>query len=144
MRTASHRRGVASDRGRGWVFATSLAASALALAGLLAWQFHDAPGLQRSSLAQRAKSRGREMSSSAARLADLVEANVRFTRPDIPGLGRAPRRSCTSGAGREWTRSPREIRTELTRSIRERLLGRGYEVRPLVDVVVLDGLDSAD
>ena len=134
--------GVVSSRGRGWVFAASLAASALALAGLLAWQFRDAPALQRSSLAQRAKSEVEDVIKRST-LADLVEADVRFTRPDVPGPDALL--SVVYVRRREGVdRSSREIRTELTRSIRERLLGRGYEVRPLVDVIVLDGLDSPD
>lgn len=67
----------------------------------------------------------------------LVEANIRFTAPDIQGqntlLGVVyVQRQPGVTASRE------EIRTSLTRAIQSRLLAQGFNVTPLIDVNVLE------
>lgn len=131
-------RGVRYGRGRSWVFPASLAVSVAALIALLTWQFWVSPGLQRSGRAQRITAEVEDV-VERCRLADLVEANVRFTRPDVPGQDTLlavvyVRRHAHAGVGR----ASGEVRSELTRAIQERIIGLGYRVRPLVDVRVLD------
>jgi len=106
------------------------------LAGLMLWQFSDAPNLQRSSRAQRANAEVQQV-VQRSNLAKLVESNVRFTGADIPGqetllcvvyVQRQP-----NSAG-----STEQIRADLTQSIQTRLLQQGFNVTPLVEVTVLE------
>lgn len=124
------------DRGQPWLFPASLAVSAATLAALVAWQFSDSPNLRRSSLAQRATA-AVEQAIGGEDVADLVEANVRFTRPQISGQETllavlfVQRRL-------DVDLSAEAIRDRLTRSIRRRLAERGFEVTSLIDISVLD------
>ena len=92
-------------------------------------------------LAQRARAEVEDVIKQS-RQVDLVEANVRFTRPNIPGrdtllavvyVRRHP--GVAEPAGK--------VRAELTRSIQERIIQRGYKVRPLVDVTLLEDPTSS-
>ena len=129
-------RGARYDRGRRLVFPATLAVTALALGGLLAYQFADPPNLQRPTRAQSATAEIQEAVKGSG-LADLVEANVRFTRSDIPGQNTllgvvyVQRRPDAGGMPAE------QIRERLTRAIQTRLLEEGFDVTPLVDVSVL-------
>jgi uncharacterized membrane protein len=67
----------------------------------------------------------------------LVEANIRFTRSEVPGQNTllgvvyVQRRSGVTASGEE-------IRNTLTRQIQTRLLEQGFNVTPLIDVNVLE------
>ena len=71
------------DRGTEAVSRVVMAASAVMLAGLLAWQLGSRPELQRDTIEK-------EISAAMSQLVTddpevgLVEVNARFTRPDIP------------------------------------------------------------
>lgn len=77
-------RGARYKRGKKWMVPVALIVTVLALAGLLTWQFFAPPNLQRSSIAQRANSEIQELVNES-RLANLLEANVRFTASDLDG-----------------------------------------------------------
>lgn len=129
-------RGARYDRGKQWAFPVVLAVTVVALVGLLTWQFSSLPGLQRSTLTQRANADIQKVVNGSD-LAKLVEANVRFTPSDIKGqntlLGTV---YVQRQAG--VTESSQEIRDRLTRAIQTHLLEQGYNVTPLIDVSVLE------
>lgn len=110
--------------------------SAIALTGLVIWQFSDSPNLQRSSRAQRANAEVQQVVQQND-VARLVESNVRFTRADIPGQETL---LCVVYVQRQpnITRSAEQIRADLTQAIQTRLLEQGFKVTPLVDVTVLE------
>ncbi len=134
-------RGARYDRGKKWVFPAGLAVSAAAVAGLLAWQFSTSPNLQRSSRAQRAAAQIQKAVEKSG-LAQLVEANVRFTRPNIKGQNTllgvvyVQRRS-------DVAESSQAIRDRLKRDIQTDLLAEGFNVTPLIDVTVFDPVSEA-
>lgn len=127
-------------RGHGWVFPASLAASALVLASLLAWQFSSPPHLQRSSRAQAATAEVQRAVEGSS-LARLVEARVRFTRSSIEGQDTL---LCVVYVERRAgvAETEADISASLTRAIQARLLERGFNVTPLVDVRVLGAPSS--
>jgi uncharacterized hydrophobic protein (TIGR00271 family) len=129
-------RGIRYERGKRWVFLFSLTVTILLLMTLLFWQFSKSPGLQRSSLSQRAAAEIQKVVERSGH-AKLVEANVRFTRPSMEAqntlLGviyvqRSPRSNLTS----------EEIRSDLTRAIQAQLVEQGFNVTPFIDVNVLE------
>ncbi|MBD3885335.1 DUF389 domain-containing protein [Phormidium tenue FACHB-886] len=124
------------QRGKRGVFPLSVGVSATVLAGLMLWQFSDAPNLQRSSRAQRANAEVQQVVQQS-NLAKLVESNVRFTGADISGQETL---LCVVYVQRQpsITRSAEQIRADLTRSIQTRLLQQGFNVTPLVEVTVLE------
>lgn len=129
-------RGARYERGKKRMFPSVLAVTVMVLAGLLVWQFSSLPNLQRSSLAQRANSEIQNVVNSSG-VAQVVETNVRFTRPDITGqntlLGTV---YVQRQAG--VSESAEEIRMRLTRDIQAQLLEQDYNVTPLIDVSVLE------
>lgn len=128
--------GVRYQRGKKWLFPSSLAVTIVTLISLLTWQLGSSPELQRSSRSQRATAQIQK-AVSESNLAELVEANVRFTRPSIKGQNTllgvvyVQRKSGV-------TVSDREIRQRLTNAIQNQLLQQGFNVTPLVDVSVLE------
>ncbi len=127
--------GARYERGRRLVFPAALAVSAAALAGLLALQFVSPPELQRPTRAQRAVAAiGQAVQESG--LADPIEVNARFTRPEIPGQNTllgviyVQRRA-------EVDLPAEDIRDRLTQAIQAHLLEHGFNVTPLIDVSVL-------
>ena len=128
--------GARYQRGQAWAFPAILVVTTAALAGLLTWQFSNSPNLQRSSRSQRATAEIQKVVDESG-LASLVEANVRFTRPDIQGqntlLG-------TVYVQRQQgvEQSTETIRTQLTQNIQTHLLNQGFNVTPLIDVSVLE------
>ncbi|MBD2075005.1 DUF389 domain-containing protein [Phormidium sp. FACHB-592] len=128
--------GARYQRGQAWAFPAILVVTTVALAGLLTWQFSNSPNLQRSSRSQRATAEIQKVVDESG-LASLVEANVRFTRPDIKGqntlLG-------TVYVQRQQgvEQSTETIRTQLTQAIQTHLLNQGFNVTPLIDVSVLE------
>lgn len=133
-------RGARYDRGKNWVFPSGLTATILALAGLLTWQFSNPPQLQRSSRAQRAVGEIQKVLNGSD-LADLVEANVRFTRADIKGQNTML--GTIYVQRREGITVPtEEIRTQIERKIQSHLLEQGFNATPLIDVSVLEAPTS--
>lgn len=128
--------GVRYNRGKGWLFLVVLVATVVMLCGLLTWQFSSSPELQRSSLEQRATAEIQKAVNNSG-LAELVEANVRFTPTNIQGqntlLGSVYVQR-QAGA----TQSAEEIRSRLTESIQRQLLNQEFNVTPLIDVSVLE------
>lgn len=124
------------NRGKQSVFLSAIAATVVALAGLLSWQLTNPPNLQRSSQAQRAAAQIQKVVNQS-NLVKLVEANVRFTSANIKGqntlLGVV---YVQRQAG--VTQSAEEIRDRLTRAIQTHLLEQGFNVTPLIDVSVLE------
>lgn len=123
-------------RGTDAVCYGGLAATALALVALLAWQFSSSPEFQRSSISRRAAADVQEVVQDSG-LAELVEVNVRFTRARIAGQNSLlcvvyVQRRADAGAGAA------EVRQRLGEAIRRRLLRRGFQVAPLVDVTVFE------
>lgn len=133
--------GVRYQRGKKWLFLASLAATLISLAGLLTWQFSSSPELQRSSRSQQATAQIQK-AVNESNLADLVEANVRFTRPSrknqytLLGIVYVQRKSGV-------TQSDGEIRQRLTDAIQNRLLQQGFNVTPLIDVSVLESPENS-
>ncbi|MBD1939694.1 DUF389 domain-containing protein [Microcoleus sp. FACHB-68] len=129
-------KGARYDRGKKWAFPAILAATVAGLAGLLTWQFSTSPQLQRSSIAQRANSEIQQIVNNSG-LADLVEADVRFTRPHIKGqntvLG-----TVYVQRRQGITQSSVEIKSRLTSQIQKQLQNQDFNITPLIDVSVLD------
>lgn len=117
------------------VFYGSLAATVLVLAGLLIWQFSTAPNFQRSTIAQRAVNEVEQVVQQNERV-QLVEANIRFTRPSVGnqetllGVIYVQRSDTTLAA--------ETIRQALTEQIQTRLKTLPGNIEPLIAVTVLD------
>lgn len=128
-------RGARYKVGRRWLFPVVMAATVLGLAGLLMLQFSYPPNLQRLSRAQSATEEVQKVLDESD-LAQLVEAQVRFTGPEIKGQNTllgvifVQRRAGVA-------ESSDEIREKLTHAIQRRLLDKGFKATPLMDVVVL-------
>jgi uncharacterized membrane protein len=128
-------RGVRYARGRSAVRRLSLAISALGVAALVAWQFSSAPEFQRSTRAQRMKA-AVEQAVDGSGLAHLVNAEVRFTRPDIPGQHTV---LVTTHVQRAANAAEADVARELTARIRQAIAAQEpYAVTALVDMRVLD------
>jgi len=124
------------SRGNRRVFPIALSVSMVALAAILTWQFSNSPEFQRSSRAQRANAEVQQVVEQAG-FAQLVEANVRFTRSEI---ARQNTLLAEVYVQREAgsTLSDQQIRDRLTQAIQTRLLDQGFNVTPLVSVTVLE------
>ena len=129
-------KGARYNRGKGWVFPITLGATALALTVLLNWQFINPPAFERTSLAQRASADIQQVVEDSP-LVKLVDANIRFTRPDIPGEDTL---LCLLYVQREQdvTISKDKISQRLAREIQNYVNESGYNFTPLVQVTVLD------
>lgn len=133
--------GARYDRGKKWVFPSTLAVTVAALAGLLTWQFSHPPHLQRPNRAQQAATEIEKVLNQS-NLVKLVETNVRFTRASIKnqntllGIVYVQRRAGV-------TLSSQQIRDRITRAIQTRLLNQGFNVTPLIDVSVLEAPTSS-
>ena len=128
--------GTRYQRGQKWVTRSALAITVIALIGLLTWQFSNSPNLERSSRAQRANAEVKNAVEQVG-LAQLVESNVRFPRPNIDGentlltvvyVQRKP----------GVKQSDKEISNRIKRAVQERLQQQEFNVTPLIDVTVLD------
>lgn len=126
--------GARYTRGRRGVFAIALALVAVLLAVLITWQFSNSPNLERSSRAQRANAAVQEVVKQMGGV-ELVESNVRFTRPSIQGQNTLLVQVYVQQQGNAL--SSAEIRDRLTQSIQSQLIDQGFNVTPLVDVTVL-------
>lgn len=123
------------QRGAHWLFYAGVAVSAVALVGLLAIQFGQPPYLQRSSIEQRAVG---VIERTLAERNDvyLAEADLTFTRPDIPGQDTLIAH-LTLQRG-ETTTDLTTLDAEITTLIQARLLAQNWNVTPLVDVTILE------
>ncbi|MBE9048421.1 DUF389 domain-containing protein [Pleurocapsales cyanobacterium LEGE 10410] len=128
-------RGARYSRGKKWVFPVTLGVTVLLLTGLLGWQFSSSPSLQRSSRAQRAVA-VIQSTVDDSNLAQLVEANVRFTRTTIKEQNTLLGVIYVQSAS-ESGLSPEQIGDRLTEQIQTNILQQDFNVTPLVDVVVL-------
>lgn len=123
------------QRGKQGVFPIAIAISICVLTGLLIWQFSNSPNLERASRAQRANAEVQKVIQQSD-LVKLIESNVRFTRADssentllcVVYVQRQP----------DVVRSTDQIRAELTQAIQTHLLQQGFNVIPLVDVILLE------
>jgi uncharacterized membrane protein len=120
--------------------AVVLVVTVLALTSLLTWQFLTSTDLQRSSIAQRTNAEIQEVVNESS-LAELLEANVRFTAPKIEGQKTL---LVTLYVQRQAgvKASSQEIRQRLIESIQQQLLEQGFNVTPLIDVSVLEAPNS--
>jgi uncharacterized hydrophobic protein (TIGR00271 family) len=125
--------GVRYARGRGSVGLAAWVGSVAALGGLLAWQFAASPELQRSTRSQRAAAEVRQAVDESG-LARLVDADVRFTRPDIAGQDSLLVIAYVQATG---DAAPEAIRRVLPARIGTRLSG-SFAVTPLIEVTVLE------
>lgn len=128
--------GTRYQRGQKWVSRSALAITVIALIGLLTWQFSNSPNLERSSRAQRANAEVKNAVEQVG-LAQLVESNVRFPRPNIEGentlltvlyVQRKP----------GVKQSDKEISNRIKRAVQKRLQQQEFNVTPLIDVTVLE------
>lgn len=129
-------KGARYQRGKQWVPPLVLVITVSLLTGLLSWQLSNPPNLQRSSIAQRAVAVVKE-TINQSQIAQLVEANVRFTRASIEDQNILlivvyvqPEK------GIEISQS--QLSDRLTKEIQSHLLEKDFKVTPLVNVVVLN------
>jgi uncharacterized hydrophobic protein (TIGR00341 family) len=122
-------------RGKKGVFPITLSVTLIALLGLLGWQFSTSPSLERSTRTQRANVQVQKAIEEVG-LAQLVESNVRFTRPEIPGQNTLL--SVVYVQRKPGVKmSDAEISDRITRAVQNRLQEEGFNVTPLVSVNVL-------
>lgn len=76
-------KGARYDRGKQGVFIASMALSLIFLIGILFWQFHSEPELQRSSISKRADAIIQEIINENPQVS-LIETHVRFTMANEP------------------------------------------------------------
>jgi uncharacterized membrane protein len=133
-------RGARYPRGKRWVFYEAALLTVIALIGLLAWQFHAPPELQRSTREERASVIiDRAVHDSG--LARFVEANVRFTKTG-ESHDNILLASVYVEKSANVSESSAEVRQRLTRLLEERLLAEGFDATPLMDVTVLEKPES--
>lgn len=127
--------GVRYTRGSGGLSLAAWLISLGLLVALVFWQMSRSPELLRSSQAQRATATLKQTVDSFPN-ADLIEANARFTRANIPGqhtlLADLYVQPADSSAP-----SAELIRQELTKLAQDDLLGAGFNLRPYVNITVL-------
>lgn len=128
--------GTRYQRGQKWVTRSALAITVLALIGLLTWQFSNSPNLQRSSRAQQANAEVQKAIEQVG-LAQLVESNVRFTRPNISGRNTLLTIVYVQRKA-EVNLSDEEISSRIKSAVKERLKDQGFNVTPSLDVTVLE------
>lgn len=124
------------SRGKRQVFPIALGVSLVSLVAISTWQFWKSPQFERSSRAQRANAEVQQAVEQTG-FAQLVEANVRFTRAETSGQNSLltevyVQRQLGS------TLSNQQIRDRLTQTIQTRLLNQDFNVTPLVSVTVLE------
>ena len=127
-------RGARYNRGKKWVFPVTLGITLILMTGLLGWQFSNPPNLQRSSRAQRAVAVVQETVSDS-NMVQLVETNVRFTRATIQNQNTLL--IVVYVLQQQSDRSSKQIQDFLTQKIQDNILQQGFNVTPLVNVVVL-------
>ncbi|MGF1481695.1 MAG: DUF389 domain-containing protein [Cyanophyceae cyanobacterium] len=132
-------RGARYSRGKKWMFPAVLAVTVAVLVGLLTWQFSSSPSLQRSSRSQRATAEIQQVVQESG-LAQLIEANIRFTRSDIAdqntllGVIYVQQRN-------DIDLSKEEVSDRLSSEIQTQLRREGFNVTPLLNITVFDPSD---
>ena len=124
--------GVRYPRGQQMVSVVTAASTVAMLGALLAWQFSDAPSLQRSTLAQRAEAEVHQVFDQTPEAA-LVEVDARFTRSDIAGQNTLLVSVFAQPAGAPAETLANQLRRSVGHALRQRLT----DVTPIVDVTVL-------
>lgn len=124
-------------RGKKMISKVSLMLTFALLGMLLFWQFNQTPDLQRSSTSQRAIAEIQKIVEENKDVA-LVESNARFTRANIQGQSPLLCVIYVQKKKQHSEASSEAIKKQLTRSIQQGLLQRGFDVTPLVEVAVLE------
>ena len=127
-------KGARYSRGKKWVFPVTLGITLVLMTGLLGWQFSNPPNLQRSSRAQRAVAVVQKTVNDS-NIVQLVETNVRFTRAATENQNTLLIVVYVLQQGSD--RSSEQIQDILTQNIQDSILQQGFNVTPLVNVVVL-------
>ncbi|MEP0920144.1 DUF389 domain-containing protein [Leptolyngbya sp. DQ-M1] len=124
------------SRGKRQVFPIALSVSLISLVAISTWQFWNSPQFERSSRAQRANAEVQQAVEQTG-FAQLVEANVRFTRAETSGQNSLLTEVYVQRQPGS-TLSNQQVRDRLTQTIQTRLLNQGFNVTPLVSVTVLE------
>lgn len=135
--------GTRYQRGAAWVAWASAAATVLALAAILVWQFGTGlPNLQRTTLAQHARAVVKEEIGRHPEV-QLVETTVQFTRADVPHqhtllvvnyLQRTPQAGPSDSA----------LRVRLGDAVQDAIRAKYPEVTPVVATTILASPDPTD
>lgn len=124
------------SRGHKSIYLTSLFITVVLTGLVLFLQLNSSPDLQRSSRAQRAAAQIQSL-VEANKQVHLIDSDVRFTRADVEGQNSLLSVIYVQRKNPEET--DREmIKQDLTHSIQQGLLNAGFNVTPLVEVVVMD------
>lgn len=126
-------KGVRYARGERWVSVSAWICSALLVGVLLTWQLSSAPSLQHSTQSQRAAASVQQIVNESG-IAELVEANTRFTRANMEGQNALLIEIYVRPDGGD---APEEIRQQLSQAIRSQLSAE-FNVTPLVAITVLE------
>lgn len=130
-------RGARYTRGNRWIFLLMAGLTVLSIVGLLAWQFHNPPHLQKSTQEQRASALISDVVEQSG-LAYFLQANVRFAPSGTPENNLLLADVYVKKADGVTLPSD-EIKQRLARSINERLISEKFNVIPLADVTVVEG-----
>jgi uncharacterized hydrophobic protein (TIGR00271 family) len=122
------------QRGHRWIFPVSLAISVLALAGLLFWQFTGSPDLFQSTREQRATALVQDIVAESE-MAYMVEANLRFTQPNISDQNTLLGVIYIQQA-EDTILSTDEIDQRLTEQMEQRLMLE-FDLTPLINLQVM-------
>lgn len=122
------------QRGQSWIFPVSVGVSVLALAGLLFWQFTGSPDLFRATREQRATALVQTILSESE-IAYMVEADLRFTQPNVPDQNTLLGVIYVQQA-EDTALSTDEIDQQLTAQIEQRLM-QEFDLTPLIDLQVM-------
>ena len=126
--------GVRFHRGKAWIRRATMGLTLAALAALLVWQFKPDPFLEKSSLAKELTEEVKDVIRSSG-LAQLVQANVSFTRADIEGQNSLLVVVYVQRTGHS-SLSDSEVKHQLSRMIAAEIEKGQGNVTPLVDVTV--------
>lgn len=129
--------GTRYKRGSKTIFASSLFVTMVLAGGILYYQLHQSPDLQRSSRAQRAAAEIQDIVNAEPQV-NLVETIVRFTRANIKEQNTLLCIIYVQRKQDQLSDNPEKISQYLTRAIQDGLVKKGFNVTPLVEVVVLD------
>lgn len=123
-------------RGKGWLFPLALGATAVALAGLLNWQFDPSPSLERSSLEQTATATIQSLVQRQPQVSYLT-SEVRYVQASAANSNRLMALVYVqenAGSGEAATEISQTLSAELKAELSVTLPG----TTPLVDVTVLN------
>ncbi|WP_013334684.1 TIGR00341 family protein [Gloeothece verrucosa] len=128
-------RGARYKRGKKSVTIVTLIITTVILVSLIIFQFRDSPTLQRATRSQRATATIHQVIEKSQEV-DLVEANVRFTRANIPNqdtlLAVVYVQPHTN-----LVQSKEQLQTELTQKIQNQLQQQ-FKATPLVNLTILE------